>query len=225
MILLIVGLMTIPETAQAQRRGNGSIRHSSTTQRQSRARAPERRSNDTVVRRDDRSDQAERRDNRDDRRDDRQDRRDDRWDDRHHHRHHHYHRHGHVVVDLPHGHIAVAVGGTRYHYYGGVYYRSGPSGFVVVAAPVGAVIVTLPVGYTTVYVGEAPYYYYSGSYYIWRPGIGYVVVGTPIGATVAYLPDGYTTVYVGGVRYYQFGGVHYRPYYRNGATVYVSVRL
>ena len=37
--------------------------------------------------------------------------------------------------------------------------------------------------------------------------------------------DGHEVVVVGGVRYYTYAGVYYRPYYRNGATVYVSVRL
>ena len=97
----------------------------------------------------------------------------------------------------------------------------GASGYVVVAAPMGAVIARLPDGYTVVVIDRVEYFYYYGSYYVWRPGVGYVVVAAPIGATVQYLPDGYTTVYVGGVRYYRFGGMHYRPHILNGTNVYV----
>lgn len=80
-------------------------------------------------------------------------------------------RPGAVVVGLPVGYITVLVGGARYFYYGGVFYRKRPHGYVVVRAPVGAVVVALPVGFET-------YYYYGGVYYQKVPS-GYVVVELP----------------------------------------------
>ncbi len=211
--LLIVTGFAYPDPSYAQRRGDGSVRQSGKAQREGQARVPENRDNRQDRRVDDRRVDDHRYDPRDDYR---------RWNR---HSHYHYHRHGHIVIGLPSGHTRIVVRGSSFFYFGGVYYTSGSSGYVVVAAPMGAVIARLPNGYTVVVIGGAEYFYYYGSYYVWRPGVGYVVVVAPIGATVQYMPDGYTTVYVGGVRYYQFGGVHYRPYLRNGTTVYVSVRL
>ena len=37
------------------------------------------------------------------------------------------------------------------------------------------------------------------------------------------LPRGYTTRMIRGVNYYYYGGVYYRPYFENGATVYIEV--
>jgi uncharacterized protein YgiM (DUF1202 family) len=87
-------------------------------------------------------------------------------------------RHGTVIVDLPSGHRTVYVGRSRYFYRSGVFYRHGPSGYVVVRAPVGAVIAAPPAGYGTVVVGGATYYDYNGDYYQYTPG-GYVVVEPP----------------------------------------------
>ncbi len=210
--LLFITAVAFPETSSAQRRGDGSVRHSTNRQ----TIQPQNRQD---LRDDDRQE---------DRRDDIHDDRDDRWDDRrpwNRQGRYHFLRHGHIVVGLPHGHIRVVVGGGQFFYYSGVYYTSGPSGYVVVPAPVGAVMATLPDGYSIVVVGGTQYFYYYGTYHVLRSGTGYVVVEAPVGAIVPYLPDGHTTVYVGGVMHYRFGGVHYRPYIRNGATVYISVRL
>ena len=87
-------------------------------------------------------------------------------------------RHGTVIVDLPSGHRTVYVGRSRYFYRSGVFYRHGPSGYVVVRAPLGAVIAAPPAGYRTVVVGGATYYDYNGDYYQNTPG-GYVVVEAP----------------------------------------------
>ena len=216
MFLLITALvagLSLPDVAYAQRQGNKSGH----TAGEGRARTPENRDNRQGRRVDTPRVDDHRYDLRDDYRDDYH-----RWNR---HSHYHYQRHGHIVVGLPHGHTRIVVRGSSFFYFGGVYYTSGPSGYVVVAAPMGAVIARLPNGYTVVVIGGAEYFYYYGSYYVWRPGVGYVVVVAPIGATVQYMPDGYTTVYVGGVRYYRFGGVHYRPHILNGTNVYVSVRL
>jgi len=87
-------------------------------------------------------------------------------------------RHGTVFVDLPAGHRTVYVGRSRYFYRSGVFYRPGPSGYVVVRAPIGAVIGAPPAGCRTVVVGGATYYDYNGDYYQNAPA-GYVVVQAP----------------------------------------------
>ena len=52
---------------------------------------------------------------------------------------------GAVVASLPYGHTTVVVGGAPYYYYDGIYYRSGPAGYVVVPAPeVSPVVVAAP---------------------------------------------------------------------------------
>jgi len=87
-------------------------------------------------------------------------------------------RYGTVFVNLPAGHRTVYVGRSRYFYGSGVFYRHGPSGYVVVRAPIGAVIAAPPAGCRTVVVGGATYYDYNGDYYQNAPG-GYVVVQAP----------------------------------------------
>jgi uncharacterized protein YgiM (DUF1202 family) len=87
-------------------------------------------------------------------------------------------RHGEVFVNLPAGHRTVYVGRSRYFYGSGVFYRHGPSGYVVVRAPIGAVIAAPPASCRTVVVGGATYYDYNGDYYQNAPA-GYVVVQSP----------------------------------------------
>lgn len=87
-------------------------------------------------------------------------------------------RHGEVFVNLPAGHRTVYVGRSRYFYRSGVFYRHGPSGYVVVRAPIGAVIAAPPTGCRTVVFGRATYYDYNGDYYQNAPA-GYVVVEAP----------------------------------------------
>jgi uncharacterized protein YgiM (DUF1202 family) len=87
-------------------------------------------------------------------------------------------RHGEVFVNLPAGHRTVYVGRSRYFYRSGVFYTHGPSGYVVVRAPIGAVIAAPPAGCRTVVVGGATYYDYNGDYYQNAPR-GYVVVQAP----------------------------------------------
>ena len=76
---------------------------------------------------------------------------------------------GYYVRDLPRERFIVGgPRGGRYWYSGGVWYNSGPRGFVVIGAPIGAFVPVLPPYYTTVYFGGVPYYYANDTYYIWR---------------------------------------------------------
>ncbi|MCO1334150.1 DUF6515 family protein [Microbulbifer sp. OS29] len=94
---------------------------------------------------------------------------------------------GFIAPILPVGHVRVAVGGRPYYYHGGHFYRHGPRGYVVVAAPLGASVVTLPTSAVQVQVGGIPYYQYANSYYQWHPASrSYVVVAPP--APVAVVP-------------------------------------
>jgi hypothetical protein len=82
---------------------------------------------------------------------------------------HYYPSRGFYVHDLPRDRIIVGgPRGGRYWYSGGVWYSNGPSGFVVIGAPVGVFVPVLPPYYTTVWVGGAPYYYANDTYYTWR---------------------------------------------------------
>jgi hypothetical protein len=91
-------------------------------------------------------------------------------------------RHPTVLGNLPREHSRILVGGREYYYAGGVFYRSGPHGIVVTAAPLGARIKVLPVGYLSVRFGGVPLLLYSGTYYRYDPvGEEYVVVAPPAG--------------------------------------------
>ena len=75
---------------------------------------------------------------------------------------------GYVMHDLPRDRVIINAPRGRYFYSGGVWYSSGPRGYVVVGAPVGVFVPILPPFYTTVWVGGAPYYYANDTYYVWR---------------------------------------------------------
>ena len=86
--------------------------------------------------------------------------------------------HGKTVYNLPHGYRTVVVKGHRHYYHNGVYYRQGPSGYVVVQAPIGAVIPALPIGFQAVIRAGSTYFTFGGVYYR-RVPTGYVVVEAP----------------------------------------------
>jgi len=92
-------------------------------------------------------------------------------------------RHRTEVARLPRERTRVVVGGKEFFYARGVFYRSGPRGYVTIAAPLGARIKVLPVGYITVRIGAVPYFYYYGTYYEFDPVAKvYTVVSPPAGA-------------------------------------------
>jgi hypothetical protein len=93
-------------------------------------------------------------------------------------------RHRAEVARLPRERTRVVVAGKEFFYSRGVFYRSGPKGYVTVAAPSGARIRVLPVGYVTIRIGAIPYYYYYGTYYQFDPASKvYTVVSPPAGAS------------------------------------------
>jgi hypothetical protein len=88
-----------------------------------------------------------------------------------------------VVVKTPAEHARVVVGSSEYHYAHGVFYRSGPKGFIAIRGPVGARVSVLPVGYVSLQIGGAPFFFYYGTYYQLDPVTKeYVVVAPPPGA-------------------------------------------
>ncbi len=100
--------------------------------------------------------------------------------------------HGKVVARLPDKHHILWTRGIKYFIHAGIFYRgSGPEGFVVVAAPVGAVVKILPPGLTTIALGSVNYYYYGGAYYRKAPN-GYVVVEFPQELVVVQTPTNIT---------------------------------
>jgi Family of unknown function (DUF6515) len=130
---------------------------------------------------------------------------------------------GTVIRVLPREYTRVVVRGVPYLFWGGVFYRSGPTGYVVVAAPFGAVVGVLPAGYVAVRLGPARYFYYGGVFY--QPyGPQYTVVTPPMGAEVPYVPEGYAVADINGLLYYQYDGVYYLPTVRNGVVSYIVSR-
>jgi len=90
-----------------------------------------------------------------------------------------YPRPGHHVKTLPHGHRAVKVGSRHYHFLDGIFYRPGPGGFVVVAAPIDARVHALPAAAVMVTIGAIAYWTYAGVYYQ-KVSDGYMVVARPV---------------------------------------------
>jgi hypothetical protein len=112
---------------------------------------------------------------------DRHDRHDSHW------RSGHHYPYGRSSVFLPHRSITIVIGGGKYHYGDGHFYRRRAYDYVVVPAPVGAVIYSLPAGCSRVAIAGGTYYMHEGVYY--RPhGRGYRVVESPLEAPVAYAP-------------------------------------
>lgn len=73
---------------------------------------------------------------------------------------------GAYVATRPRYTTTVVVSGSTYYYSGGVYYVSSGSGYVVVSSPPGAVVYAVPAHTTVIYVDSTPYYYYGGTYYV-----------------------------------------------------------
>ncbi len=90
----------------------------------------------------------------------------------------HFH-HPRRAVPLPAKHTKIVISGLPYYYYSGVYYRRGPSRYVVVTAPFGAVVPTLPVESQIVAIDGQTYYTYDNTYYV-HGSSGYTVVQTPV---------------------------------------------
>lgn len=112
---------------------------------------------------------------------------------KHHHRNYrpyHWNRHfdhdwdsyGRISIRLPIGFFSIVIGGEKYYYHAGVYYRHEPYGYVIVPAPIGARVAVLPFDRQIVYMSGVKYYFYNGTYYI-PIATGYEVVPPPV-ATV-----------------------------------------
>jgi hypothetical protein len=96
---------------------------------------------------------------------------------------HYYPARGSVVHELPAGYRPYTFHGSRYYFYGGIWYAPGPGGFIVARPPIGLFLTVLPPFYTTVWFGGVPFYYANDVYYQWYPDQGgYAVVDPPAGA-------------------------------------------
>jgi len=99
--------------------------------------------------------------------------------DRRYNHDHYYPRPGYVARDLSRHHRIIRYRSERFYYDGGIWYRPGPGGYVVVTPPFGVVVPLLPPFYTTIWVGNVPYYYADGVYYRWLAGEQAYVVSEP----------------------------------------------
>ena len=71
---------------------------------------------------------------------------------------HYYPPRGYAVGVLPRGYVTVGYRGNPYYYHSGIWYRRGPSGFLVVRPAIGLYVPVLPSFYTTLWWGGVPYY-------------------------------------------------------------------
>jgi hypothetical protein len=127
------------------------------------------------------------------------------------------------IGHLPDGYHRIGVRGHDFFYCGGVFYDTGPEGYVVVAPPLGADVPDLPPGAETITgPGNNIFYYADGVFYV-PEGDGYSVVTPPFGVTVSYLPSDATSTVINGVSYYQAYGIWYQPVFENGVTAYMTV--
>ncbi len=92
-------------------------------------------------------------------------------------------RRGEMVVPLPRERARIVVGGKEFFYSRGIFYHTGPRGYVAIRGPVGAHVAALPVGYVTIRLGAAPIFLYYGTYFQFDPvQKDYVVVNPPADA-------------------------------------------
>jgi hypothetical protein len=124
---------------------------------------------------------------------------------------------------LPDGWRRIGLRGHDYFYFGGVFYDNGPSGYVVIAAPVDAEIPELPPDAETVVVGDTVYYYAAGTFFVQQPDGSFIVVAAPLGAVVSLLPPAAVPVIINGTTYYLADGVYYQPVLENGTVAYLTV--
>lgn len=97
-----------------------------------------------------------------------------------------FHKIGYRINVLPRSYIRIMIGGFPYFYYTGVFYRPFGTGYIVVAAPIGAFVDTLPDGFIAFSIGLSTYYYVNDTYYLWDEAReGYLVVDEPAGASAA----------------------------------------
>ncbi len=83
---------------------------------------------------------------------------------------------------------SLILGGTKYYYSKGVYYRKNLYGYIVVNPPCGAVVSTIPQYYEPIVMGGVTYYTSDGIYYRREP-YGYVVIEEPKKAVLNKLPS------------------------------------
>ena len=99
-------------------------------------------------------------------------------------------RREYVIASLPREHERIVVRGKEYFYGHGVFYRSSPGGFVIVAAPIGARVKVLPEGFASITVGAGPLFFHFGTYYRYNPvERDYVIVNQAGSDTTAAAPQ------------------------------------
>lgn len=130
---------------------------------------------------------------------------------------------GMFINTLPPDYSQIYVGGNPYYYDQGVYYQTGPSGYVVVTPPLGAIVPQLPPGAAPIPYGPTVYYYAAGAFYVQQPQ-GFTVVAPPPGIAITELPPNAQPVSINGMLYYQANGLYFLPEMQNGVTVYVTAQ-
>ena len=130
---------------------------------------------------------------------------------------------GTCVAALPRGARTVVFGGTTYYDADGVFFAVGatPRSYVVVRPPVGVLVTAIPSDYQVVVIQDRPYYVYDDTYF----DTDLHVVEVPVGGYVNTLPPRHDVEVVRGERYFSFSGSFYRPFLRDGLTLYLRVNV
>lgn len=103
----------------------------------------------------------------------------DRHGDHHYYRYHDRPRYGLRLSWIPDTFFSLSVGGGRYYYYDGLYYKRFGTDYVIINPPIGAVVRDIPADYRPVIVNGVTYYVDNGIYYVYTRN-GYQVVPTPV---------------------------------------------
>lgn len=90
----------------------------------------------------------------------------------------HYYKPGHRVKPLPYGSTRIFFNAAEYFFFDGYFYQPSRSGYVIVAAPIGAIVASLPRLHHVLHWRGQPYYVVGNTFYRRHPG-GYIVVPNP----------------------------------------------
>ena len=90
----------------------------------------------------------------------------------------HYYTPGHRVQPLPYGSSRIFVNAAEYFFFDGYFYQPSLSGYVIVAAPIGAIVASLPRLHHVLHWRGQPYYVVGNTFYRRHPR-GYIVVPNP----------------------------------------------
>lgn len=139
---------------------------------------------------------------------------------------------GHFVHNLPFGAVKCIIGGTRYYYVGGTYYRPYRGRYVICRPPAGAIIASSLINAAVQLIAISirdqqgnvrQYYTNNDGVYYQKQGGEYKVIEPPVGAIVEELPYGTEEMVINGETFYKVDDTFYQYVYDNGQGYYQVV--